>query len=203
MLAKAVPVVDGGLLRTAGRVPRAVRLAGLALLACALVLAMLAAPPPAVAATVPTGFTHTTYATGLNRVTSMAFAPDGRLFVTEQSGAVRVIRKGTVNATPFVTLNVDHAGERGLNGIALDPGFASNGFVYLYYTAKTPASHNRVSRFVANGDVALRVNGVVSETRLLELDNLSTLNHMGGALNFGSDGKLYIAIGDNGSGSNA
>jgi hypothetical protein len=72
--------------------------------------------------------------------------------------------------------------------------------VYVYYTATTPAIHNRVSRFTADGDVAL----AGSETILLDLDNLSTAtNHNGGALHFGPDGKLYVAVGDNATGSNA
>ena len=181
------------------------RLAVRTLLACALILATVAAMPgQAAAATVPSGFSHTTYASGLSRVTAMAFAPDGRLFVTEQAGTVRVIKNGVVNPTPFVTLTVDHRGERGLTGIAFDPAFATNRYVYLYYTASTPASHNRVSRFVANGDVAQTVNGVVTETPLIDLDNLSTAwLHNGGALNFGNDGRIYVAVGDNGAGANA
>ena len=73
----------------------------------------------------------------------MAFAPDGRLFVCEQGGKLRVIKDGSLLPTPFVTLTVDSAGERGLLGVAFDPAFATNGFVYVYYTATTPAVHNR------------------------------------------------------------
>ena len=94
-------------------------------------------------------------ATGLINATAMAFAPDGRLFVCQQDGRLRVIKNGALLATPFVTLPVDSAGERGLLGIAFDPNFATNQFVYVYYTATTPATHNRVSRFTANGDIAL------------------------------------------------
>jgi len=72
--------------------------------------------------------------------------------------------------------------------------------VYVYYTATTPAIHNRISRFTANGDVA--VPG--SEVALLDLNNLSSAtNHNGGALAFGPDGKLYAAVGENANGSNA
>ena len=92
------------------------------------------------------------------------------------------------------------SGERGLLGIAFDPNFASNHFVYVYYTATSPTVHNRVSRFIANGDVA--VPG--SESVILELNPLSdATNHNGGAIHFGLDGKLYIGVGENANGANA
>jgi glucose/arabinose dehydrogenase len=152
------------------------------------------------AATVPSGFTEKLIASGLASPTAMQFAPDGRLFVAEQGGRLRVIKNGTLLATPFVSLTVNASGERGLLGIAFDPNFATNRFVYVYYTATTPALHNRISRFTANGDVAV----AGSETIILELDNLSSAtNHNGGALAFGPDGKLYAAVGDNANGANA
>jgi glucose/arabinose dehydrogenase len=142
----------------------------------------------------PSGFAETEVAGGLANPTAMAFAPDGRLFICQQGGALRVIKNGTLLTIPFVTLTVNSSGERGLLGVAFDPAFATNNFVYVYYTATTPAIHNRVSRFTANGDIA--VSG--SEVVILELDNLSTAtNHNGGALHFGLDGKLYIAVGEN------
>ena len=145
------------------------------------------------AATLKSGFSETHISSGLSGPTAMALAADGRVFVCEQTGRVRIIKNGALLATAFVTLNVDAAGERGLLGIALDPNFATNHFVYVYYTAKTPTVHNRVSRFTANGDVAL--SG--SEKILLELNNLVASNHNGGAIHFGLDGKLYIAAGEN------
>jgi glucose/arabinose dehydrogenase len=130
----------------------------------------------------------------------MQFAPDGRLFVCEQGGRLRVIKEGALLPAPFVTLSVNALGERGLLGVAFDPAFATNRYVYVYYTATTPTIHNRVSRFVANGDVAL----AGSETVIFDLDPLSgATNHNGGALAFGADGKLYIAVGDNANGANA
>src|ERR1043166_1000800 len=150
-------------------------------------------------ATVPTGFTDTLVANGLTNPTAMAFAPDGRIFVCEQGGTLRVIKNGALLPTPFLTVTVDSAGERGLLGIAFDPNFVSNQLVYVYYTVPTPA-HNRVSRFTANGDVALAGSEVV----LMELPNLSTAtNHNAGAIHFGADGDLYIATGDNANGNNA
>ena len=151
-------------------------------------------------ATVPPGFSETQFATGLAAPTAMAFAPDGRLFVAEQGGALRVVKNGTLLSQPFVTVTVDSSGERGLLGVAFDPNFTANGFVYIYYTATTPTIHNRVSRFTASGDVALPG----SEVPILDLNNLSgATNHNGGAIHFGPDGKLYIAVGDNANGANA
>src|SRR6267142_6111857 len=102
------------------------------------------------AATLPTNFIETQFASGFTNPTAMAFAPDGRLFVCQQNGQLRVYKNGALLATPFVTLTVDSNGERGLLGVAFDPNFATNQFVYVYYTATTPATHNRVSRFTAS-----------------------------------------------------
>lgn len=155
---------------------------------------------PTRAAVLPSGFTESLVASGIANPTAMQFAPDGRLFVAEQGGRLRVIRNGSLLPTPFLTVAVSSVGERGLLGIAFDPDFAVNQFVYIYYTATSPTIHNRISRFTANGDVA--VSG--SETVVLELDNLSSAtNHNGGALNFGPDGKLYVAVGENANGPNA
>ena len=156
--------------------------------------------PAARAATLPPGFTETLIANGLSNPTAMQFAPDGRLFVCEQGGRLRVIKDGVLLPTPFITLSVSASGERGLLGVAFDPAFLTNPYVYVYYTATSPTVHNRISRFTANGDVAVAGSEVV----LLDLDNLSSAtNHNGGALHFGPDGKLYAAAGDNASSSNA
>jgi glucose/arabinose dehydrogenase len=149
------------------------------------------------AATLPTNFSESQIASGLVNATAMTFAPDGRIFVCQQGGQLRVIKNGTLLATPFVSLTVDSNGERGLLGVAFDPNFATNQFVYVYYTATTPQIHNRVSRFtasVANPDVA----AAGSEVLILDLNNLSgATNHNGGAIHFGPDGNLYIAVGEN------
>ena len=151
------------------------------------------------AATLPPGFTETSIS-GLSNPTAMEIAPDGRIFVCQQGGSLRVIKNGVLLTTPFLTLSVDANGERGLLGIAFDPNFASNNFLYVYYTVPSTPRHNRVSRFTANGDVV--VPG--SELPILDLDNLSSAtNHNGGAIHFGPDGKLYVAVGENASGSNA
>lgn len=140
----------------------------------------------------PQGFTLSQYVVGVSSATTMAFAPDGRLFICEQGGALRVVRNGALLATPFATLPVRNFSEQGLLGIAFDPNFASNQYVYVYYTATTPTIHNRVSRLTANGDVMV----AGSELVLLDLPGGGPGNHNGGALHFGPDGKLYVAVGD-------
>lgn len=157
-------------------------------------------------AVVPTGFVDELVASGIPSPTAMAFAPDGRLFVAQQNGQLRVISNGTPRQllpTPFLTVSVSSVGERGLLGVAFDPSYATNRFVYVYYTATTPTIHNRVSRFTAsatNPDVAQ----AGSETILLELNDLSSAtNHNGGAMHFGPDGRLYIAVGENANRNNA
>ncbi|MCC6343819.1 MAG: PQQ-dependent sugar dehydrogenase [Bryobacterales bacterium] len=149
------------------------------------------------AANLPAGFSEALIpadSTPLSRATAMAFAPDGRLFVCEQGGKLRVVKNGRLLSTPFLTVPVDSDGERGLLGVAFDPNFSSNNYVYVYYTATTTPRHNQVSRFTANGDEALPG----SEQTILTLNDLSgATNHNGGAIHFGPDGKLYIAVGEN------
>jgi len=151
------------------------------------------------AATLPSGFTETLIASGLARPTAMAVAPDGRVFVCEQGGRLRVIKDDTLLSTPFLTVSVNSSGERGLLGVAFDPAFITNHYVYVYYTTATSPIHNRVSRFTANGDVALEG----SEIAILDLEPLGATNHNGGAIHFGVDGTLYVAVGDNAVGANA
>ncbi|MBC7809377.1 MAG: PQQ-dependent sugar dehydrogenase [Akkermansiaceae bacterium] len=165
-------------------------------------LGSVVAASPASARPALPGFEITGYASGISSPTAMAFAPDGRLFVAEQGGNLRVIKNGVTQATPFATLAVNSVGERGFLGITFDPDFASNGFVYLYHTEPAPlggAPFNRVSRFTANGDVAV----AGSRVTLLNLEGLGPTNHNGGAIHFGADGKLYVAVGDNATPSNA
>jgi glucose/arabinose dehydrogenase len=141
----------------------------------------------------PDGFTDTLVATGIQEPTAMAFAPDGRLFVCEQGGNLRIIKNGTLLARPFLNLDVETTGQRGLLGVAFHPRFLTGSpFVYVYYTVPTAPVHHRVSYFVASGDQAV----LGSEHVVIDLDNSSgntSLN--GGAIHFGSDGKLYVATG--------
>ncbi len=145
------------------------------------------------AAAVPGGFTDSLVAGGITGPTAMEFAPDGRLFVCQKAGQLRIIKNGALLPAPFMTLVVETLSERGLLGVTFDPGFSTNHFLYAYYTASAPSVHNRVSRFTANGDTV--VPG--SELILLDLNTLGASDHNGGAIHFGADGKLYIAAGDN------
>lgn len=167
-----------------------------------MVATLLSQPQAAHAATLPEGFVQSVYAVGMNNPTAMAFAPDGRLFVLEQAGVVRIHKPGqhTHSHMPFITLDADGVGERGLLGIAFDPAFAQNGYVYLYYSVREQPQHNRVIRVTADGDMAVRG----SETVIMDLEPLGELHtHNGGAMHFGKDGKLYIAVGENGRSYNA
>jgi glucose/arabinose dehydrogenase len=141
---------------------------------------------------------ETVVAGGLAAPTLMAWDPNGRLFVSEQQGTLRVVRNGKLLATPFVSLTVDSSGERGLLGIAFDPAFGTNHYVYVYYTVPangTVPPHNRVSRFRGDRDVA----APGSEQVILDIDDLdpALTSHNGGSIHFGKDGKLYISTGEN------
>src|SRR5262245_43587514 len=142
------------------------------------------------ATVLPSGFTEFTFATGLSRPTALVTAPDGRMFVCEQSGRVRVIKNGALLSAPFVTVPATSNSEHGLLGIAFHPQFPATPWVYLYYTATQRKDgvmdiHHRVSRVTASGDVA--VSG--SEVILLEiLDDDPGEWHNGGAMRFAKDG---------------
>jgi glucose/arabinose dehydrogenase len=155
-------------------------------------------------ATLPAGFTEAPVASGLVNASAMEFSPTGLLFVAEQGGAMKVFNNGVQQQANFfqnTPLKVDAAGERGLLGVAFDPNFAGNHYVYVYYTATTPAVHNRISRFTANANGDLALAG--SETVLLDLPNLGATNHNGGAIHFGPDGNLYAGVGENANSANA
>jgi glucose/arabinose dehydrogenase/PKD repeat protein len=171
-------------------------------------LAVMAAPSSA--ATVPVGFDDE-FVGWVDYPTGLAPTPDGRMLITQQLGEVLVYdgASDSILATPALDLRsrVCTNIERGLVGVAIDPGFSDNHFVYLFYTydrgmdacgvdPADPASQpvNRVSRFVLNG------NTIDPATETVLLDNLITPtgNHIGGDLNFGKDGYLYVSVGDGG-----
>lgn len=151
--------------------------------------------------TVISGFTETLITGGLTRATKVTVAPDGRLFVSLQDGQVRIVKNGQLLSTPFLTVTTMTERERGLQGLAFDPNFATNKYVYAYYaTASGDRAHNRVSRFTANGDVV--VPG--SEKVIFATDHFGDSGlHNGGAMEFGKDGKLYVSVGENNYADNA
>ena len=137
-------------------------------------------------------FTVETVAAQLQVPWSMAFAPDGRLFVTERAGRVRILSLSTGTAELALTLDgVFAQGEAGLLGLALDPQFSDTRWVYVYYSALLAdgGAVNRVVRY-------REVNGTLGE-RVVLLDNIPAASiHDGGRIRFGSDGLLYITAGD-------
>ncbi|HET7527727.1 MAG TPA: PQQ-dependent sugar dehydrogenase [Burkholderiaceae bacterium] len=148
---------------------------------------------------VPAGITRTlNWATGFSVGTAFTELPDGRLLVAEQRGALRVVQSdGTLLGTPMLTLTVDAFQDLGLLGVVAHPQFSSNGFIYVYYTTSQGGRHNRLSRFTVSGNTA------TGEVVLANLPTLSASVHGGGGLRFGSDGKLYVGVGDGGVSTNA
>ncbi len=148
--------------------------------------------------TLPEEFTWTRVTGGITGATAMAIAPDGRVFVCEQTGALRIVKGGRLLDAPFLTAMVDSTWERGVIGVAIDPQFTSNSYVYVNCVLREPYPHHRLSRFTARGDIA----DPRSEKVLLEGDDQTKMGgvtpngHQGGAIHFGKDGKLYIAFGE-------
>jgi glucose/arabinose dehydrogenase len=173
----------------------------LALLASLGTLLGLPIEPAKGAANLPQGFTDSPVVSGLTNPTDMEFAPDGRLFVAEDAGRVRIVKPdGTLSTFLDISPKVDSKGERGLLALTFDPDFSTNHYVYLHYTRKatsTTPPHNRVVRVTASGDKAV----AGSEKLIFRLGNQSAADQfpqfMGGALDFGKDGKLYVATGYN------
>ena len=171
-------------------------------------LSAMSAPAPAPAAsagTVPAGFSDTVVHS-LAAPTAMAFTPDGRMLITQDGGQLRVARSGQLLATPALNLGsrICAGGERGLLGVAVDPSFATNHFVYLYWThnahgfcgqdgPSTP--ENRVTRYVLGDNDRISVS---SEKVLVDHIPSQRINHNAGDLNFGADGLLYVSVGDGG-----
>jgi glucose/arabinose dehydrogenase len=168
-----------------------------------------AAPQNAARAATPTGFTDSLVVGGLENPTAVAFVPDGRVLVTAQGGQLRVVQNGQLVAQPAIAFGgrVCTNSERGLLGVAVDPLFAQNSFIYLYYTFNKhnacptgqPTNNNnpvnRVSRFVLGSN-----NRVDEASETILIDNILSPNgnHNGGDLQFGKDGYLYIGVGDGG-----
>ncbi len=174
----------------------------LSAIACAALLISIAAT---VRAAPPAGFQDTLIAT-VAAPTAIAFTPDGRLLITTQTGQLRVVQNGTLLAASALNLSTSICtnSERGLLGVAVDPAFATNRFVYLFYTFKkfgvceqntANSPVNRVARFV------LPASSVIDRaTEVVLIDNIPSPNgnHNAGDLHFGKDGFLYVTTGDGG-----
>ena len=167
----------------------------------------LAVARPAPAVTLIPGFTDNLVA-AVGAPTALAFTPDGRLLVTSQGGDLRVVTPGGILiGTPALSLGarVCSNGERGLLGVAVDPSFASNRFIYLFYTFNkfnntcptlvSTVPVERVSRFTLPD-----TNTIDPASELVLIDNVLNFagNHNGGDVLFGPDGLLYASIGDGG-----
>ncbi len=157
------------------------------------------------AATPPANFSDSLVAT-IDSPTALAFTPDGRILVTTQDGTLRVFQGGSLLSTPAFDLSGQLCSdfERGLLGIAVDPAFATNHFIYVYYTfnAHDSCGHNnanapvnRISRFTLPN-----TNLINLSSELVLIDNIPSPNgnHNAGDLHFGKDGYLYISVGDGG-----
>jgi MYXO-CTERM domain-containing protein len=129
----------------------------------------------------------------LRYTSSIAWAPDGseRLFLTTKLGEIRILEHGVLTLEPFATLAPIFTGsECGLLGIAFDPDFLDNGYVYVFVTVSE--TEQQIIRYTARGNTG------VDKTPIVVGLPTKARNHNGGALGFGPDGKLYWAIGDNG-----
>ena len=141
----------------------------------------------------PGRLTPTTLATGLLRPMELEVAPDGRIFFIELEGRLRILQPNSGTIVEAGTLEVTTQQENGLIGIALDPDFAENNWIYLQYSPPD-FSGQHVSRFKMDGDTL----NLESEKLLLKFEEqrLQCCHHAG-SLEFGPDGCLFIATGDN------
>jgi glucose/arabinose dehydrogenase len=123
---------------------------------------------------------------------------DGRIFVVEQPGRIRIVRDGILQRSPFLDISsrVAFGGERGLLSVAFDPQYASNHFFYVDFTTQ-PNGDIRIERFTStNADVA----DPASSKLIITVPHSEQPNHNGGLLLFGPDGMLYAGLGDGGGG---
>lgn len=144
-------------------------------------------------AQLPNEFQKVDLLTGLANATAMQFAPDGRIFILDRYGEVIIFRTNTQTKVSAGFISVFHEHEDGLLGIAFDPDFLNNNYIYLSYSPESSVV-NRVSRFTMSGDTL----NLDSEQILLEWPTSRTsLWHSGGDMGFDSQGNLFISTGDN------
>jgi glucose/arabinose dehydrogenase len=152
----------------------------------------------------PSGAVTESFLAGAEFPVSLAFAPDGRLFYSElHTGKIRVVQNGTLLRDPFYKFAVAGQPETGLLGLALDPDFAHNHYLYVFYTSVADGSAESGGSSGPNEVVRLTDVGNKG-TELTPIMHLpSGAIHNGGTLRFGPDGKLYVTLGDNDQGTNA
>jgi glucose/arabinose dehydrogenase len=164
-------------------------------------LLLLVVPSATHAGTPIAGFSDTAVISSLSSPTALAFLPDGRMLVTLKGGDLLRVDAGV--ATTLTTIPVCSDVEMGLLGVAVDPNFTTNGFVYLYRTKAGPSGcGSNTGRF--NQVVRVTVSGNTAGSLVELLDGIQTDNgnHDGGGLRIGPDGKLYVGAGDTGLGDN-
>ncbi|MEV1290360.1 ThuA domain-containing protein [Micromonospora sp. NPDC049679] len=145
-------------------------------------------------ASLTSGFEKITLDSNTNNPMELDIAGDGRVFYAERDGRVQVIKPDTGNTVTAVKLNVFTGNEDGLIGLRLDPGFATNKWIYLYYAPAGGGPRNVLSRFTVAGDSI----DVATEKVVLQVDTQrNTCCHAGGSMAFDSAGNLYLATGDN------
>jgi type 1 glutamine amidotransferase len=139
-------------------------------------------------------FEKVTLDSNTNNPMELDIAPDGRVFYLERDGRLRIIKPDTRTTVTAGTLSVFTGNEDGLLGLVLDPNFATNRWLYVYYSPAAGAARNQVSRFTVNGDTL----DPASERVLLQVGTQrNTCCHTGGAMTFDGAGNLYLATGDN------
>jgi glucose/arabinose dehydrogenase len=177
--------------------------ARLAILTTALLAAL--APSAGAQAILPDGFSEQIFLGGIDLATSMTFLPDGRLlFLEQRSGRVRMLVNGAPSPIDpvFTVDSVSYSSERGLLGVAVDPGWPVRPYVYLQYTyGGAPEAH--ISRYEAIGDLDFTGNGAFTLDPASRFHVITSLPdshtiHNGGTLRFGPDGRLYSSHGDDG-----
>ncbi|RKI72142.1 PKD domain-containing protein [Corallococcus sp. AB049A] len=178
-------------------------------------LAAAARAPEPVARALPGGFSSELVVGGLHYPTTFAHLPDGRILVAEKSGVVRLVKDGVLQSAPFldVSARVNNHHDRGLLGLAVDPDFARNGYVYLLYTYDTDATDDdgpktsRLARYTAVGDTAspsseLVLVGTAVASSCKDLPPGSdcipsdSASHSVGNVRFAPDGTLFVSLGD-------
>ena len=124
-------------------------------------------------------------------------AGDGRLFVVEQAGRIRIVESGALRTQPFLDISgkISSGGERGLLSVAFDPQYATTGYFWVNFT--DPGGNTRVERYRVSSNP--NVADPASSTLVIAIDQ-PYANHNGGQLAFGPDGMLFIGMGDGGSG---